>query len=408
MDKFFGDFFKKGTPAPLLFIAIIIGCLFLLIFAVILIFQSQSGGEISSITPEPTPTPTVSPSIPQTNNNRKIKEFTISVSRDELSSNTTEEGKIAMCNKGFYSDGMVQYIENNGININDCAFSRFDESNQYSYSCIYGCKRGSGTILGDASWIFEYWNKYEPCSVMDRENKYRYPNSYDSGDNDYPSETPQSDFYHALSIPFHNSDKILRAYLHVDDKSAENFEDEVIRLVIYDKDKKTSILIKDIKTEGGGNWMGILLPYEIIKDDSKVILKGCMGSPGAGGSYAELGYEALSFSNKEINQIADLGAYFYDSFGKVVYVTEGNKTPRYSMPGPSNDAAIHFRNLVQGEDKTILEEEDTSYKITSLYEKIGVLNFEATKYTFSQECPREESAMYCAEKSITNRSIKLP
>jgi len=254
-------------------------------------------------------------------------------------------------------------------------------------------------------WIQEYFSRYRPqCNSI--KDKYGYPNNYDNGDQDYPTGASKTEFYHFLSIPFNNSKKILRVYIPI---KAGQLVDQLVRLIIYDKEKKTSNFIDDVKGNFGSNYGGIFVPYEIVNDDSGVILKACMGSPGAGGGSVNLGYKILSFGNKQLRWIAESGAYFYESFGKVVYTTEGENTPHYSKPGPSNNSKVVSYNILQDKKEIILEETDTSYEIINLYEDMyAVLNYKATKYIFSEKCPRQENAQFCAEKIITESYTQLP
>lgn len=207
-----------------------------------------------------------------------------------------------------------------------------------------------------------------------------------------------------VSIPFHNSSKVLQM-----------FNDH--ELVIYDGQNNSSVFLGKIKEVSyTGNSGAIFIPIAITKDDNNIILDAHMGEPGAGGGSVDYGYAIIpikpapniNFLIDNFPSIATRSAYFYDSFGKVVYIDEGANTPHYSMPGPSNSGSIKFRNLITNDPKTILEEEDTSYEIAGLNEKSGTLNFKATKYYFSEKCPREEGAQYCAQTSITERSLQLP
>ncbi|MBU1045922.1 hypothetical protein KJ616_02240 [Patescibacteria group bacterium] len=406
---------NKGTSIPIAFFIVVL--LAIIIGAVAWYLGENKSIEMEPVlTNMPTSSPTSMPSAtttdgtstPQGAGAEKTIEFPLSIIKDNLPLNPTEDEKIAACTAAFNDKGTSKYIEDNGVDLNDCSLQSIEDDSIFYYHCVYSCKRSSQTIMADVDWIFDYWNRYCPCPVMEKENPFRFPNQYDNGEGDYPVDTPQSGFYHILSIPFHNSNKILRAYLNSGGEEMKYWENQLVRLVIYDKDLSMSTLIKDVEVEGGSNWMALLLPYAIVKDDSGVILDTCKGSPGAGGGSVDPGYQILSFKTKQSDWIANSSAHFYDSFGKVVYVAEGDKTPHYSMPGPSNDAAIYFKNLVSGGESTLLEEEDTNYEITSLDEKLGILNFKATKYYFSEECPREEDALSCAEKSITDRSVNLP
>jgi hypothetical protein len=237
-----------------------------------------------------------------------------------------------------------------------------------------------------------------------------------------------------FSLPFHNSTKLLQVFLRGGDPITG------LLLFVYDTKDKSSVFLGSIRNVSyTGNSGGLFVPIAITKDNNNIILDAEMGSPGAGGGSVDYGYAMIPITPApEINWvikdfwfIATHSAHFYDSFSKVVYVDEGEKIPHYSVPGPSNDGAIVFRNLEMESNKDfystaftgykrpgfktpndvmaggagkILEEENTSYEIIGLDENNGILSFKATVYIFSDDC----SDQYCAEKSTIERSIPLP
>lgn len=243
-----------------------------------------------------------------------------------------------------------------------------------------------------------------------------------------------------LSLPFYNNTKLLRVY----GAPVREIWNNNLRLVVYDTKDKTSVYLGNIRPVSyTGNSGGLFVPFAITKDNNNIILNAEMGDPGAGGGDVNYGYAMIPIKPapgpnwviKDFFFIATRSAHFYDSFSKVVYVDEGEKTPHYSMPGPSNNGSIVFRNLnmesnkdfyataytgykrsgfktpndvMAGGAEKILEEGNTSYKIIGLDENNKILRVKATVYSFSDNCPREEDALYCAEKSTVERSIPLP
>ncbi len=166
-----------------------------------------------------------------------------------------------------------------------------------------------------------------------------------------------------------------------------------------------------------GNSAGIFVPFAIAKDDQSILLRAHMGGPGAGGSSVDYGYaqihiqptpkESTPFTDFPI--IATAKAYFYDSFGKVIYIDEGENTPVTPKPGPGNNSVIMWRDLVSGEKRVLLAEKDMSYEVVKLDEKNHTIQIKATEYRFSTTCPREgDDALSCAAKATTLRSIELP
>jgi hypothetical protein len=246
--------------------------------------------------------------------------------------------------------------------------------------------------------------------------EYLFPSSLDSGKNDYPAGASSSQFLHYSSVPFNDGNRILRVYVDKSDYLGGCIDS--FRMFIYDKKKGSSTFLADSSMITGGNYGGIFSPYAVSKNDDKIIVDGWMGDPGAGGSGVDLGYATISVipseavkSDGSLNytKIAERNAFFYYDFGKVVYVGEGDKTPDYSKPGPqTNSGAIIVYDISTGETTKLLEEHDTSYKITGIEEAKGSVYFEATKYTFSSDCPRQEDGQICAEKSVIDRNVSLP
>ena len=189
-------------------------------------------------------------------------------------------------------------------------------------------------------------------------------------------------------------------------------------IFVYDPHNETYFSLGDFTTVSfTGNSGAIYAPYAITKDNANIILDAWMGDPGAGGGNVDYGFAIIPlkpiaqkdrYDEKDFPYIATRSAHFYDSFGKVVYVTEGDNTPHHSIPGPSNNAQIAFRDLTTGQTKTLLEEQDTSYEIEKIDEKSGILVMQTTKYKFSSACPRGEDSQDCAKKNTSERTITLP
>lgn len=226
----------------------------------------------------------------------------------------------------------------------------------------------------------------------------------------------------AFTLPFHNSSKVLKVTPLPKGQDAEL---PSLSLSVVNPDGSSVFVGISGEVSLSGNSGAVFVPFAISKDDKNIILVAHMESPGAGGSSQDYGYIMLPIqpapnknyilverlpANKVWTSIhiATRSAHFYDSFGKVVYVDEGDNTPHYDMPGPSNNATLMFRNFVTGDNKKILAEKDTSYEIVSLDEKSQSLEIKATHYTFSAKCLREQSGLYCADKTVTDQTIKLP
>lgn len=293
-------------------------------------------------------------------------------------------------------------------------------------------------VLIGAISLFTYFSK--PISIVASPTATLTP-TLTQQQSPMPSVVSKKDFKNLLlSLPFNNSSKVLQVYtpepsvdvcVSADDPyciSKGLGIDTELKLTVYDAKNKSYINLGNIQLiSKTGNFGGLFVPFAITKDDNNIILKAHMGDPGAGGGSVDYGYAVIPVKeamgeNEIINSflpVANWSAadfpfiggfiHFYDSYSKVVYVNESNKTPHNSAPPYlSNNGAIMFHNLVINDIKKILEEVDTSYEIISVDEKNKILKFKAIKYTFSNDCPREEDSLSCAKKKITERTIQLP
>lgn len=243
----------------------------------------------------------------------------------------------------------------------------------------------------------------ETTGYYEIKNQYNYPNIYDAGTNDYPTQiAPKSNFSHLLSIPFNNGNNLLRVY-------ANSNGIGLLRLVRYSPPSGSSELLGDIRSETGGNWGGIYIPIAISKDNNHIIFKAHMGSPGAGGGSVTLVYAYSSLAPNKYDACGYIDpqkianqAYFYDNSSKSLFLAEENNVPASEKPGPDYNSAIKFINIITGETKTLLEESNTIYEITNIDEQTGVVNFKS--------CPWQEYRFNCSTAGISSqsRSINLP
>lgn len=251
-----------------------------------------------------------------------------------------------------------------------------------------------------------------------------FPNQYDSGAHDTNPNIPAT-YYHMLSIPFHSGGKVLRVYsacsfdsVASSDDFGSLFEDcrDGVRLAIYDPARQASTYLRAIQTVYGSNYCGIFMPFALTPDDRNIILDAWMGDPAAGGSNIDYGYTLLPVKAASKNtvysdvvQIASRAAFFYDNYGKVVHLGDSDKMPHYPQPGPMyNYGALFFLDLITNKETIILEEENTTFNLVAIDVAAKMIILTATKYHFTDACPKDEDGYSCAEKTTTTRTISLP
>ncbi len=249
-------------------------------------------------------------------------------------------------------------------------------------------------------------SRYSPFSGYEANN---FPNSIDKGINDYPSGMAAvADFYHLLSIPFNDGKNILRVYIS---RAGHSNSDDVTFLRLVKSSSSGSQLVGDISPQAGSNWGGVYIPIGISKDDSHIVFKALMGSPGAGGGSATLGYASLNLAVIKLNQCnqlkpqqiaASYDAFFYGNFSKVLYYAEESNVPKSEKPGPDYKSAIKFTNLITGETRTLFAEPNTVYDSLSTNESKGITNFKS--------CTWREYAFECSatDSTVQNRILNLP
>ncbi|HOP07324.1 MAG TPA: hypothetical protein PLF13_08545 [candidate division Zixibacteria bacterium] len=262
-----------------------------------------------------------------------------------------------------------------------------------------------------------------------RQPEYMFPNEYDSGIDDSSEYIPVS-YFHLLSIPFHDSDRILRVYCEqpcfVDSfigywygygvQFIDRCRNHEIRITVYDPSTRESTYLGIVHEQHGSNHGGIFMPIALTKDDRNVVFRAWMGSPAAGGGSRDYGYAMAPViavtddsSRLALTVLAPRGALFYDNFGKVVYLDNSDNMPSYIQPGPShNSGALFSRDLVTGTKSKLLEEENTTYELKGIDTVERTIDLVAIHYVFNDKCPKNEDGYFCAERSRETRTVPLP
>jgi len=256
-----------------------------------------------------------------------------------------------------------------------------------------------------------------------------FPNEYDSGIDDTCPNVP-ADYFHFLSIPFHNSARILRVYCErpcflgpvVGDWCGYGMQfidrcgNHEVRIAVYDPSKRVATFLGVIREQHGSNYGGIFMPMALTRDDQNIILRAWMGAPGAGGGMVNYGYAIMAVqaavndtTSPVLSTIAPACAVFYDDYGKVVYLGNSDSMPQYPQPGPShNSGALYFRDLVTNNVSKILEEKNTTYELAKVDTVKKMIKLTATEYEFSDTCPKDENGYWCAKRTSSTRTVPLP
>lgn len=214
----------------------------------------------------------------------------------------------------------------------------------------------------------------------------------------------------SFTLPFHDA-TVLRVY-GAPKKSESGYSDVAldadITLERFDPRTNTTTPLGHIHPRVGGNAGGIFVPFAITRDDKHILLDAHMGPPGAGGAMVDYGYGVMTVGSETVDTLATRAALFFDEYEKVVFVTEGDNTPHYTMPGPSNDAVVVLRYVASSTSTPLLAARDTSYALVSADARQHTLKYRATHYTFSPACPRAENAESCAKTTVTEGTLHIP
>ncbi len=246
------------------------------------------------------------------------------------------------------------------------------------------------------------------------DEKYLFPNVSDTGEND----APPANGTHYYSLPSNGGDKILRAYFictsavaTADAPVCGRWEEE---LWVYDTKTQGLAYVARLQSVIGSNFEYIDMPFAWSKDDRWLIVKDVILGLGAGGSATRPAYRTLDIAKGDnVNEqkpvfLATDSADFYDTFGKVIYLDQGDKSVKYIQPGPPNNSKVVYKNILGGQTKVLLEDPDTEYELTGIDSEKKVETYQATKYTFDDKCPRADGNQDCAKKETTDGEIELP
>lgn len=238
--------------------------------------------------------------------------------------------------------------------------------------------------------------------------EYGFPNKYDSGENDYSEIVPKQVYHHLLSLPFRNSNKILRVYVSRDYyENKDCFVGE--KIVVYNPESKASEVLMTMDSMSlGASAGGLFLPYQINKNDQ--IIFNSLTDGATRGNIG--GYKIVSYADlTDVIIIPSDSAYFYDDFTKAVYLVDGTNSPQACMPGMHSNSQINYMDISNGKTEVFLAEENTSYEFERIDESNNILYFKSDKDSFVMNSPDCAWYKYSQQKSSTeteSRSIKLP
>lgn len=268
---------------------------------------------------------------------------------------------------------------------------------------------------------------------------YFFPNHFDQGNNDTPSFLPKN-HAHIFSLPFLNTNKVLRVYFSplvpIKDYFPSYNNESIVELIkreqfdageykaylfVFNPQGNLSTYLGVIQPESqDGNSGALYVPYAIRGDNKAIILDAWMGSPGAGGGSTNYGYALMPIriaskssvvNNYILRGIATSNAVFYDHFSKVIYIDEGGKTPPCGKPGPTNDAIIYYRNLLHPSKKRILADKpNTVYSNIKVDEVNKTISFVATSY-FNlpyDTCPKDVYPQTLLKSKSIKQVMRLP
>ncbi len=245
------------------------------------------------------------------------------------------------------------------------------------------------------------------------------PSPIDLGWNDQPATLPQG-FKHIISIEFSGRHSLIRAYAAPVCALNQNTLGDCLgdRLIIYkyNIDTQKSESIGELKSFAGANYGGIYVPLALTKDDQNIILRAAMGSPGAGGGAVNLGYSFISAvpgiyatSSKQLPRLASAEAIFYDRYGKMISLEEGNQTPDWSQPGRNpNQGMLLAQDLLTGKKTVLAAAPDTYYEIAGFDESRRSMRIQAVYNAYTATCPRATEALDCSTKTATMADLPLP
>lgn len=199
---------------------------------------------------------------------------------------------------------------------------------------------------------------------------------------------------------------------HFEESNCDSWEYNVYT-VDLDSQKVTNIYSsKDkfsfIPIAKAGGCQNIYLPIAWSKNDEKIVLENYYppSSCGADGG-SEYAFYTLGSTGGELLQLAPPTALFFSDYSELVFTFFSEKSPNISCgPGSSNNnGKIVVKDIETGEERILLEEENTYYELISIDESTGIIDFKSAPNT--EGCTVDDRNFYDSSSEFEDRELKL-
>ncbi|MFA6024359.1 MAG: hypothetical protein WC777_04060 [Candidatus Gracilibacteria bacterium] len=157
-----------------------------------------------------------------------------------------------------------------------------------------------------------------------------------------------------------------------------------------------------------GGCQNIYLPIAWSKDDGKIVLESAWppSNCGADGG-SEYLYYTLDSTGGELEPLAPSTALFFSDYSELIFTFSSEKSPSISCgPGSSNNnGKIVVKNIETGEERIVLEEENTYYELVGIDEMARTVDFKSAPHT--QGCTVQDSNPYDSGAELEERELSL-
>lgn len=209
-------------------------------------------------------------------------------------------------------------------------------------------------------------NNYEDLKPVDAEKlKSKIYNSLQNKFkiNDYTEKLNPTEGYIVLSSIFSNSKKSV-VYL---ERSLSNYDYNIVVIDLATREKNTIYSYKSGINPSSGACPFEYFPVAWSKNDKKIIVEWVNTTGSGSGCVFQYASYTIDITGGDLINLATEEAIFLDDNLEVVYVDRSNKSPNFCGPGGTeNNGSIKLKNIETGEEKIIIEEENSYYSIVEI------------------------------------------
>lgn len=214
--------------------------------------------------------------------------------------------------------------------------------------------------------------------------------------NDYTQNIEPGQGYIILSsILSNNKDKVV--YL---ERSTSNYDYNVVVMDLKSGEKSVVYFYKAGVSPNSGACIFEYFPVAWSENDKKIIVEWANTTRFGSECVPQYLSYTIDVKGGDLIDLATKEAIFLDNNLKVAYVDSSKKSPSFCGPGgDENHGSVKIKNIETGEEKTIIEEENSYYNLVGV--ENNILTYKVKKVlTQSDNCSQFDESVPEFEKTI--------